>query len=128
MPGNSRVLVALLLVVPAACWIIPSLPQSQPVSGAEHLLPAWQDQLLQALWHQHKDKLSFCIGADLEDGKKLLRESFPPLPSGPADDAVCSNSSLVMAHLCSPQELNFYMKVWGAIQLQCFLYYVQPGW
>lgn len=102
-----------LLLHPSAAWSW-SLPAivPEPLPRLD-VLSQWQDQLLENLWHQHKDSLSFCTGAELSDAKLLLKESFPsPLPVGPEDDALCSNSSLVMSHLCSPEaELQFYMKV-----------------
>lgn len=103
-------LLVALLVGPASSWSIPGLPDSLP--HANSVVDGWQEQLLQAFWAQNKDSLSFCLGNKLSDAKQLFKESFPsPLPTGPADDPVCSNRTLLMAHLCSPQELRFYYHV-----------------
>lgn len=103
----------LLVVVPASSWSIPGLPGlPDSLPQIDGLVEAWQEQLLQGLWDQHKENLGYCVGTKLSDAKQLFKESFPsPLPAGPADDPICSNSTLLLAHLCSPQELKFYMKV-----------------
>jgi hypothetical protein len=109
----ERGLLIAVLLVPASSWSIPGLvglPGSLP--RLDGLVEGWQEQLLQGLWDQHKDNMGYCVGNKLSDAKQLLKESFPsPLPTGPEDDSICSNSTLLMAHLCSPQELKFYMKV-----------------
>jgi hypothetical protein len=75
------------------------------------LLSDWQEHL-QLLWSKHKDRISFCVGNNLDDALRLLQKSFPaPLPTGPADDAICSNNTLLYAHMCGPQEIGIYLKV-----------------
>lgn len=82
---------------------LPTLPD------ADELLQSWQDLLLQGLWEQHRDSMSFCLGGSLPDAKQLLHESFPsPLPTGPADDPVCSDSVQIKSNLCGPQELQYW--------------------
>lgn len=97
----------------AYCWSLPSMP-SIPGSLPGIDTSQWQDQVLQGLWDSHKDSMGYCVGDSLADAKQLFRESFPsplPLETGPDADPVCSNSSLVLAHLCTHEELDFYMKV-----------------
>mgnify|MGYP001807092905 CR=1 FL=1 len=104
----------LAAAVPTASWTIPSLPGFLPHVDTA----AWQEQLLQSLWDQNKDSMSYCVGESLSDAKQLFRDSFPsPLPVGPDDDPICSNSSMILAHLCTPQELKFYVKVCGVLLL-----------
>lgn len=114
-------LLVLSSISATAAWPWPSIPGLPDAPDALPALPSYQDLLLQGLWQQNKDRLSFCIGSQLSDARALLSESFPsPLPVGPADDPVCANSTLITAHLCSPQALNFYMKV-------CLLTSAQPA-
>jgi hypothetical protein len=110
--GAGSLLVLLLLAVPAPAvsWSIPGLPSSIP--NVDDVADKWQELLLQSLWEQHRDSMSYCVGSSLADAKELFKESFPsPLPTGTLDDQLCSNSSLIMSHLCSPLEVKFYMKV-----------------
>ena len=58
------------------------------------------------LQNNTKDKVGFCLGASQRSVLQLIGESFQwPLPTGPADDALCSNSTKIDAHLCGPLEL-----------------------
>jgi hypothetical protein len=102
----------LILAVPAlvVSWSIPGFPSNIP--NVDDVASQWQEVLLQSMWEQHRDSMSYCVGSSLADAKELFRQSFPsPLPTGPSDDLLCSNSSLIMSHLCSPLEVKFYMKV-----------------
>jgi hypothetical protein len=117
---RQRALLLLLVLVWHICVATTAQakwPDRLPVSPDEVFrkvksVSPWQEQLLQALWDQDKDSMGYCLGTDLQDAKRLLRESFPdPLPTGPADDPLCSNTSLVMAHLCTPKEVQFWFKV-----------------
>ena len=104
--------------------------------GAER---EWSLQLA-GLWAQLSTHISFCLGSrqsgvlkarcpatrpcgcsglcgacsplHISAAVQVARESFPwPLPSGPAEDAVCSNSTRIGQALCGPDSISTYYKV-----------------
>ena len=114
---------ALVLPHTADGWLL--------AQGAER---EWSLQLA-ALWAQLSGHISFCLGSrqsgvlevrqrsaapntrttpvlSARTRAQVARESFPwPLPSGPAEDAVCSNSTCIGQALCGPDSIRTYYKV-----------------
>ena len=70
----------------------------------------WSD--VHTLWIRAESGVAFCFGTRERTVLKLLRASFPfPLPTGPPEDAFCSNITRVTARLCGQQEIEYYYKV-----------------
>ena len=80
---------------------------------------------LQQLWLRAESKVAFCFGSSQRSLLKLLQASFPfPLPTGPPEDAFCSNATAVSARLCRPQEIEYYYKV-SKVSLPCTFHDLQ---
>lgn len=70
------------------------------------------DAVVQTIWSVAKPRISFCLGASEEAVLDIMQASFPmPLPVGPPEDPVCSNSTETALHMCGPAELLQYYKV-----------------
>ncbi|GAB4817511.1 hypothetical protein N2152v2_004557 [Parachlorella kessleri] len=99
-------LLLLLLALKGQAWVPPWERDSTKVAKDS----AWE-YTLEVLWNNTKDKVGFCLGASQRNVLQLIGESFQwPLPTGPADDALCSNGTKIDAHLCGPLELDAYYK------------------
>lgn len=77
-----------------------------------HPLSEWE-RTLELLWNKSEGAAGFCVGSSRWRAERLISLSFPwPLPVAlDSTDAVCSNSSLIDDHLCSPLEIEQYYKV-----------------
>ncbi|KAL4449383.1 hypothetical protein ABPG77_007027 [Micractinium sp. CCAP 211/92] len=123
MSGSPRAAVPVLLLLAVAT------AAAVPAAGAGFRVPHWQPQwpqpddpqekidsqwarTLEALWTTTHEHLGFCIGSSQRRAQRLVALSFPwPLPaSNDTADAVCSNSTRMDLHLCSPPEIELYYK------------------
>ena len=91
--------------------LLPYLVAAADVPIPEPAREAW-NKVLNALWLKAKPQVAFCLGEGEAGVIKTMLESFPnPLPTEPADDAVCSNATRLGQHLCGPKSLMEYYKV-----------------
>ena len=66
---------------------------------------------LEQLYYKTVDQVGFCFGSSPHGLQRLLQASFAwPLPSGPVDDATCSNVTRIGAALCGPEDIAVYYK------------------
>lgn len=85
---------------------LPSLPDDAKAQANEK----WR-QTLELIWAAYRNKVSFCLGNDLEGVLALIQNSFPsPLPLAHDDSPICSNRTMLDAHICSPEEILLYYK------------------
>ena len=71
---------------------------------------AWE-RTLQLLWAEAEGRVGFCVGARREAAARLMKHSWPvpPLDASGAD-AACANHTAVDLALCSPLEVDYYVR------------------